>query len=243
MKVALVCVAKNEELYIQEWIDYNLKLGFDDIIIYQHDWDYEISHPQVHTFKITGQNIQTKTYNDFMKKFEGIYDWAAFFDVDEFLVLKKHQDIKSFISDYLNFNNIGINWVLFGDNNIDTFDESNSSVLTRFTKRESRINRHIKTISKVNPKFSFNTPHNTDSMWVSPENQLGVGPWNLNGKNDIAQLNHYFCKTKPEFQMKISRGRADTVKGQGIRTWKDFDDHNFNEVEDNLAKNFLYNQL
>jgi hypothetical protein len=80
-------------------------------------------------------------------------------------------------------------------------------------------------------------------MWVSPENQLGVGPWNSNGKNDIAQLNHYFCKTKPEFQMKISRGRADTLKGQGIRTWKDFDDHNFNEVEDNLAKNFLYNQL
>ena len=38
MNVALVCVAKNEDNYIQEWIDYNKKLGFDDIIIYQNDY-------------------------------------------------------------------------------------------------------------------------------------------------------------------------------------------------------------
>lgn len=66
MKVALVCVAKNEDLYIQEWIDYNLKLGFDDIIIFQHEWDFEIRHPQVKTYKIIGENIQVPTYNHFL---------------------------------------------------------------------------------------------------------------------------------------------------------------------------------
>jgi len=243
MKVALVCVAKNEELYIQEWIDYNLKLGFDDIIIYQHDWDYEISHPQVQTFQITGQNIQTKVYTEFLKSYEGVYDWAAFFDVDEFLVLKKHQDVKSFINDYSLFTNISINWVLFGDNNIQNFDNTECSVLKRFTKRQKSINRHIKTISKVSSKFNFQTPHNTNSMWVSPENKLGNGPWNPNGSSDIAQLNHYFCKTKPEFELKIQRGRADTNKGQGTRTWDDFNDHNFNEVEDTFAKDFLYSNI
>lgn len=239
MKVALVCVAKNEDLYIQEWIDYNLKLGFDDIIIFQHEWNYEIKHPKVKTYKIIGENIQVPTYNHFLKNYEGMYDWAAFFDVDEYLVLKKHNNIKSFISDYSMFNNIAINWVLFGDNNIGEFSESDSSVVNRFTKRQQLINRHVKTISKVSSKYSFVTPHNTETMWVSPDNKLGSGPFNPEGKDEVAQINHYFCKTKIEFEEKIKRGRADTKKGQGIRTWQDFDNHNFNEVEDLSAKNFF----
>lgn len=239
MKVALVCVAKNEDPYIQEWIDYNLKLGFDDIIIFQHEWDFEIRHPQVKTYKIIGENIQVPTYNHFLKNYEGIYDWAAFFDVDEYLVLKKHKNIKSFIEDYSMFNNIAINWVLFGDNNIQEFSESDTSVVNRFTKRQKSINRHIKTITKVNSNYNFLTPHNTNSMWVSPNNKLGTGPFNPEGEDQVAQINHYFCKTKMEFEEKIKRGRADTKKGQGIRTWQDFDNHNFNEVEDLSAKNFF----
>ena len=31
IKVALVCVAKSEDYYLEEWLDYNNKLGFDKI--------------------------------------------------------------------------------------------------------------------------------------------------------------------------------------------------------------------
>ena len=34
MKIALVCLAKNEDFYIDEWIKYHTKLGFDHIYIY-----------------------------------------------------------------------------------------------------------------------------------------------------------------------------------------------------------------
>lgn len=37
-KVALAAIAKDEDNYIEEWIRYNLKLGFDKIIIYQNNW-------------------------------------------------------------------------------------------------------------------------------------------------------------------------------------------------------------
>ena len=118
MKVALVCVAKNEENYIQEWIDYHLKLGFDDIIIYQNDWEYTIEQTNVFTKQVNGKGIQTIIYNDCIKENIGVYDWLAFFDCDEFLVLKKHDNVKSFLHDYNEHNAIGINWVLFGDNNL-----------------------------------------------------------------------------------------------------------------------------
>jgi hypothetical protein len=34
MKTALVCIAKDEDHYIDEWLLYHLKLGFSDIFVY-----------------------------------------------------------------------------------------------------------------------------------------------------------------------------------------------------------------
>lgn len=39
MKTAVVCMAKNEDHYIDEWIDYHHRLGFDDFYIYRDNWD------------------------------------------------------------------------------------------------------------------------------------------------------------------------------------------------------------
>ena len=50
MDVALVCIAKNEDNYIQEWIDYHLKLGFNDIHIFQNDWRFEKQIPNEHVY-------------------------------------------------------------------------------------------------------------------------------------------------------------------------------------------------
>ena len=47
IKVALVCIAKNEDNYIQEWITYNKLIGFDDIFIYQNDiYEYHNEDPE-----------------------------------------------------------------------------------------------------------------------------------------------------------------------------------------------------
>jgi hypothetical protein len=40
MKVAICCIAKNEDNYIDEWIEYHLKLGIDDIHVHQNNWKY-----------------------------------------------------------------------------------------------------------------------------------------------------------------------------------------------------------
>ena len=148
MKVALVCIAKNEDDYIHEWIDYNKKLGFDNIIIYQNDWRFVIEDPTVIKLEFDGLNKQVLAYNHFIKNNLNNYDWVAFFDVDEFLVLKKHKNIKEFIQDYSDYEAIGINWLLFGDNGHDSVGED-YGVLNRFTKRQSSINPHIKSIIKL----------------------------------------------------------------------------------------------
>lgn len=89
MKTALICIAKNEDNYILEWINYHLKLGFDDIFIYANDWQYAINNAKVKLYQIQGNQQQVNAYNHFLKHNNYNYDWAAFLDVDEFLVLKK----------------------------------------------------------------------------------------------------------------------------------------------------------
>lgn len=34
MKTAIVCIAKNEDNYIDEWLKYHAKLGFDYAYVY-----------------------------------------------------------------------------------------------------------------------------------------------------------------------------------------------------------------
>ena len=238
MKVALVCVAKNEDNYIQEWINYYLKLGFDDIFIYENDWRCSIEQNNVHKIPFDGYNMQETSYNNFIQTYHNEYDWAAFFDVDEFLVLKKHADIKEFVSDYSKYNSIGINWVLFGDNEL-SFD-GNYSVLSRFTKRQFAVNEHVKSIVKMNPMIEYQIHQPKNCEVVDPNFNIFTGPFNQMGHDNIAQINHYFCKTWDEWQNKKNRGRADVPFGNDAHFRPDshFHQHNFNEIEDTSALDF-----
>jgi hypothetical protein len=237
MKIALVCIAKNEDNYIQEWCDYHLKLGFDDIFIYQNNWRTDINGDNIHKFEIDGVAKQRDAYNKFINDYHNEYEWGAFFDIDEFLVLKKHNNVKDFINEYNDFPSVGINWVLFGDNNIKTID-GDYSLIRRFTKRQNQVNNHIKSIVKLQQGL-FMDVHNPHSIWVDTHKNHNSGPFTQVHNDDIAQLNHYFCKTEIEFIEKCDRGRADTP--QYRRSMKDFHDHNFNEIEDLTAFNFYFN--
>lgn len=227
---AIVCIAKNEENYIQEWIKYHLKLGFDHIFVYRNNWYYAVNHSQVTEIQWDGEIKQIDAYNTFLEK-NTIYKWVAFIDVDEFLCLKKHSSIQSFLYSMGEVPCIAMNWVLFGDNNLEGEDVG---VLKRFTKR-GPANQHIKVIVNTEFKQVFLGPHNTNSYWVTPTGHEGSGAFNTECNIDVIQLNHYFCKTKQEFQKKIDRGRADhPVK----RDFQEFYASNLNEIEDTTALDF-----
>ena len=237
-KVALVCIAKDEEHYIQEWVSYHKKLGFDKIYIYQNNWRTDIMDPIVEKIEMDGHPMQATAYLNFIDAYSAEYDWVAFFDVDEFLVLKKHKNIHEFISDYSDAEAIGINWVLFGDNNL--LGPTDYSVLSRFTSRQTAVNPHIKSVLNLRKKIRpiFGHIHSPDNYQItSPEGSTFAGPHNHNGSDQIAQLNHYFGKTYMEFLNKIKRG---DVNGM-LRDDHDFHRHNFNEIKDFTALKFYTN--
>jgi hypothetical protein len=234
MKVVLVCIAKNEDYYIEEWIDYHKKIGVDNIFIYQNDWRFDKNIDGVYKIEFHGQTKQVEAYNHFIQNYHNIYDWGLFIDVDEFIVLKKHKNIKELISDYAEYNGIAINWYLFGDNNLN-FVEGDYSVVKRFTKREKNVNQHIKTLLKLNSGIKMNV-HSPNVLIVDSNYNIVNGPFNIGGPTDVVQINHYFVKTKDEFIKKINRGRADSTL---IRNENEFHYSNCNEIEDLTAYNFI----
>lgn len=241
MKVALVCIAKNEDHYIQEWVDYNLKLGFDHIFIYMNDWRTDIEHPQVTKIEFDGLDRQRDAYANWTVNYRKNYDWAAFFDVDEFLVLKQHKTIQDFILNYNTFPAIAINWYLFGNNGHTEVIDNQYSLIKRFTKRGAQMNHHVKTILNCEHDVKMDVHNPFGLAAVSTNGVFFHGPFNDRTDDTVAQLNHYFCKTKEEFIKKCERGRADTIHQKN--TYEiNYHPYNLNDVEDLLAYNFMYGE-
>lgn len=243
MNVALVCIAKNEDNYIQEWINYNLKLGFDHIFIYANDWQYHNDQKEVTIIPFNGRIKQFASYNHFKINLAYNFSWVAFFDIDEFLVLKNHKNIKDFLNNYNDLSAIGINWALFGNNGHESIINNEYSVLKRFTKR-SKIdfdkNNHVKSIVKL-PSTTFQDIHTHHAPWYNLNREIRNGSFNDQIDWSVAQLNHYFTKSTNEFKIKCFRGRADNPS---IRK---FEEHEYylhlNDEDDFLARDFLYENM
>lgn len=173
-KIALCCIAKTEEQYIDEWIEYNIKLGFDHIYVYENDWNYPINNPKVTIIPYPGKIQQLAAYNHCLRTYKNRYNYIAFFDCDEFLVLKKHA--------------IGINWQFYGANGcVSRNTLYPKSLLKQFLHRQKGVNRHVKVIvnTKSNANF-YQNPHCVNVSAIDTNGKIFLGPFNDNGPVNVA---------------------------------------------------------
>lgn len=242
MKVSLVCVAKNEDRYVSEWIDYHTKLGFDEIVMFQNDWLCPVERGNLTKSVRNGVGVQVGCYNEYLKEAckSGAVDWVAFLDIDEFLVLKRHRSVKEFLADYGGETAVGVNWYFFGNSGLS---EAGEGLLGRFKMRCARMDRHVKSIVNVGEcakaKAFMRDPHALNVPWTDTLGREVLGPYNERPNPSVAQINHYWAKTLPEFREKVDRGRATCPLK---RSMKDYNGHLgfYNEVEDLLAYEFMY---
>ena len=134
MRVVLCCMAKNEHLYINDFVNHYVKLGFDRIYIYDNDdpdkpyiGNYIENTEKVEIIDVRGvckPKLQHEIYTDFYDANKNRFDWCLFCDIDEFLV--GVENIHSFLSQrqFENANQIRIKWKLFGDDDLIERDMS-----------------------------------------------------------------------------------------------------------------------
>lgn len=122
-KYIVFACAKNENDYIQEWVDYHLGIGFDKVIICDNNevgddslygvLGNHIRKGVVEIFDIRGaQCFQNEVYDMFSSSND--YKWCAFIDIDEFIEIGKHYiNIKEFLST-VKENCVLLNWMVYG---------------------------------------------------------------------------------------------------------------------------------
>ena len=242
---AVVCaIAKDEGLYIDEWVRYHLGLGFHKVYIYDNSDEHALKTlPQrypwgaVEVVHFPGVARQMPSYSDFHRRYrqgEHRHTWCAFIDIDEFIVLKKHPDIRSFLEEHCQAGAIALNWYLFGSSGHSKY--SPEPVLQRFQLRDAQLNSHVKCIVRLTDMRGISNPHHphlaAGQVQRDTSGRICFGPFNAKGPSDVAVIHHYFTKSKDEFMQKKARGMADQV---GVRNAGEFQVHDKNEVLDPTA--------
>jgi hypothetical protein len=237
-----------EEPYVDEWIEYYIYgLGFTHVFIYDNSDNNSLKYlfnkyPDKVTIRhFPGKVKQVPAYNDFLVRNRtdpNKYTWCAFFDCDEFLVLKKHKNITDFLKEYCKEGGVCINWYLFGDSNLKEYKVE--PVTKRFVMRQKKIDDHVKTIIKCDDVDNIHCLHGIDGFKngknkKDTKRKIINGPFNKDGPDDVAVIHHYIIKTRQEHNNKIARGRANTNNNKELRKPESFNIQNFNEVEDKSA--------
>lgn len=153
MQIVVCAIARNEHLYINEWVGHYLKLGFNKIYIFDND---KLDSPYLKDYiepkylnkveiidmrGVEKKYFQQWCYQEFYDKYA--FDWCLYCDIDEFLV--GINNIHSWLElPYLRkTNQIRIKWRLFGDNGLIERDMS-KGVMQTFTKTvNSSLNRAL----------------------------------------------------------------------------------------------------
>lgn len=178
MQVALCAMAKCENLYINEWCDYHLSIGFDHIYIYDNNEpDGEkivdvINDERISVVDYRGKHqasceTQVKAYNDCYKICAGNYDWVMFIDIDEFLTLPDWPNIKDFLSQacFTDANAIRFHWKCYSDS--DKLKYEDEPVLSRFTEpcNNNDVDKYYKQIYRCSiPNLTIKNVHYSSNI-------------------------------------------------------------------------------
>jgi len=247
LRVCLCTIGKKENLYATEFVNHYKKIGYDKIFIYDNNDINDEKFEDVlnkqklnHFVKIINyrgfrgkkQKPQFDAFIDCYEKNKNNYDWLSFFDFDEFLELKKHNNIKEYLNDKIfeKCSNIKINWLIFSDNNLLHYE--NKPVQKRFTTPLFHVkeNRKIKSTIRGNLKFNYwkgmTNPHTSKNNLtacnsignITDPNAFYSSPFNF----EFSYLKHYSTKTIEEYCKKRKRGRSDILVKFNKKTIKSY---------------------
>jgi hypothetical protein len=242
MKVALCVIGRLENRYALEYVEYYKDLGFDKIFVYDNNRGDEehfedvlgvyISMGFVEVVNFRDRDVvQLTAYTDCYQKHSDEYDWIAFFDFDEFLVLVDHFSIKSYLgSDIFNgYDCIKVNWMVYTDGGL--VKDDGRGVLERFVipmdydrhvKYSYPENNHVKSIIRGGVKnFKWvGNPH-VPGMSLKYCDSLGkrcdssaFQPYNF----EEAYLKHFPTKTIDEY---INRKNVRGVGDRNLNRFKE----------------------
>lgn len=224
--VAVCCIARREERYIQEFVDHHLLMGVTRIFIYDNGRGNEpvptFADDRVEVVDWRDKdNGQCEAYAHCYRKHGHEYGWMGFLDVDEHVQVREGETLTNYLACMaaMKADVVLLNWRVMTDNGLTHYDER--PLAERFTEpmplnrcvrfSDQPENNHVKAFVRGGIYgLQFGTPH----CPVKPATMIAV---NSNGETvplrplipyqlKHAWIDHYETKTAEEYMDKCRRG-------------------------------------
>lgn len=246
--LSIGAIFKNESDYLREWIELHRAVGVEHFYLYDNessDAPEQVLAPYLDSGLVTlhrapGAVPQMNAYVHCVATHAAESRWIAFIDVDEFLFPTEPVDLHSLLADYEEFPALAVNWVSFGSSGL--IEQEPGGVLERFRRRGTLdhvvpyphlalpgggyrpLNTHVKSIVDPRRAVSCGNPHFLEyAGGDSAVDELGrrvQGAFTETVSVERLRLNHYWSKSRSEFETKLAKGRADSTSR---RSWEEFD--------------------
>jgi hypothetical protein len=254
--VVLFSNAKDEK-HIREWATHHLLLGFDKIVIFDHKsavplnkvffgFDERIKIINVsrleNPIKIPLMNLAVSLAKTLKA------DWMLYLDADEFLILNdKNMNVKQFLEQYNNAHSLGVNWLMFGSNNLK--EDPNGLILENYTKSELILNKHVKSFVRPKEVLRATNPHffniKNKLRMVGLDKKRLVQPYAHHAMNCafnkvVAYIAHYVTQSEETFRNRKCRPTDDTGTMKHASNYDVTLIHSRHNAHDNLFPKMAY---
>jgi hypothetical protein len=236
---------KNDNSYLDEWVEYHLSIGFDHIVIYDNlstepvapKWGDRVSVFLDHNEFRVFPPFNTHQFIIDLKRPE----WLLHIDVDEFLVLYQHKSVNELLRCYENYGGLVINWRIYGssghvkrpeglvkDNYI--YRTPDNYVGAEGGNGVGKVAMNVKYLKGVvNPHFAVSTRD------IVNEDFVKTGDGVINSSCRLCRLNHYYTRSREEWEVKVNRGNGKYFQKRGLSEIENIDKHSI--ILDPILKN------
>jgi hypothetical protein len=242
--LSVCCIVKDENDYLEEWLDYHRKVGAAHFYIYDNGSKSPVSATIEHlnatgfvtVIEMPGKNKHVPAYQHCLDHFGKQSQWIAFIDLDEFIVPKTEDpSLPNFLRSYEDAGGLGLSWLIFGSGG--HIEKPTGRQLQNFTKRSEAgfdPNRHIKSIVQpqyVASAFKSHCFNYKPGYFCVNEHHTRIDGAKADVSVDTIQLNHYYCRSLEEYRQKVERGISDTKRKRKLDEFYNHDVES-NKVED-----------
>jgi len=235
--IALVMIVKNEARYLNEWIAFHCMLGVRHIYIYDNMSDDDVvgtvknsrfaDRVTVTRWGNLHMRRQNMAYNHCIATFGGDYRWMGFLDADEFVFPVHCDSLPIAFEAFEQQPCLAVYWHMFGTSGHTNRPEG--LVIENYNMREPfPPPKTVKSLCKV-----FVDPSQVVAAGVHVFEMRDIGAVNITQsgisfdqycdqnsalyEGEILQLNHYYTRSKQDYQEKLERGGVARLTGADER--------------------------
>jgi hypothetical protein len=240
--LSLCCVAKDEDRFIGEWLTYHALLGVEHFYIYDNESARPLrEHPTVARYMqngratvqvMPGRAVQYEAYAHCLRNYSGKTRWMGFLDVDEFICLKadgKWLDFRPLLAEFESYGCLALNWLTMTSSGHE--HQPGGPVIANYSQTAAKsvpLDLHVKSFVRPELVVRMINPHSFElregSFAVNEKHQPMTANWPFTPPyHERAWINHYYFKSREDFERKIARGRADIGKQRGPDSFLEFE--------------------